>query len=60
MGFIYILMGVLFTYLAVGSAEKGLFDFGTILLMAVAAFDFVTALRIFTLHYKIKKLQQLK
>ena len=58
MGLIYTLMGTLFTYLAIGSAEKGILDFTTIILMAVATFDFGVAIRIFNLRYKIKKIQK--
>lgn len=58
MGLIYTLMGTLFTYLAIGSAKKGILDFATIILMAVATFDFGVAIRVFTLHYRIKKIQK--
>ncbi|MBU3571511.1 YdiK family protein [Priestia aryabhattai] len=57
-GFIYIIMGILFTYLAIQNAEETVWNFPTILFALVAAFDFRFAVRIFILHYKIKKLQQ--
>ncbi|MFC3883410.1 YdiK family protein [Bacillus songklensis] len=60
MGLIYTFMGILFTYLAIGSAEKGIWDFTTIVLMIVATFDFGVAIRVFILHYKIKKIQKNK
>ncbi|TYR78429.1 DUF4305 domain-containing protein [Priestia megaterium] len=57
-GFIYIIMGILFTYLAIQSVEDTVWNFSTILFSLVAAFDFRFAFRIFALHYKIKKMQQ--
>ncbi|WP_078543031.1 YdiK family protein [Litchfieldia alkalitelluris] len=57
MGFIYLLMGFLFTYLAVGSATETVWNFSTILLMLVATFDFGVAIRMFLLHQKIKKIK---
>ena len=60
MGLLYTFMGILFTYLAIGSAEKGIWDFTTLVLMIVATFDFGVAIRVFILHYKIKKIQKQK
>ncbi len=54
MGVIYFLMGILFTYLAIGSAKETVWNFSTIILMLVATFDFGVAIRMFLLHKKIK------
>lgn len=56
MGIIYLLMGVLFTYIAIGSASETVWNFSTILLALVATFDFGIAIRMFALHSKIKKM----
>ncbi|MFT4416889.1 YdiK family protein [Fredinandcohnia humi] len=56
MGIIYTLMGILFTYIAIGSATETVWNFSTILLALVATFDFGVAIRMFSLHSKIKKM----
>jgi hypothetical protein len=56
MGVIYLIMGVLFTYLAIGSAQETIWNFSTILLVLVATFDFGVAIRMFLLGKKIKKM----
>lgn len=60
MGIIYALMGTLFTYIAVGSATETIWNFSTILLALVATFDFGVAIRMFALHFKIKKITKAK
>ncbi|WP_077620354.1 YdiK family protein [Bacillus sinesaloumensis] len=55
MGIIYVLMGTLFTYLAIGFATETVWNFSTILLALFATFDFGMAIRMFALHNKIKK-----
>jgi hypothetical protein len=57
MGFFYFLMGSLFTYLAIENAHGDIWKFSTIILMIVATLDFGVALRMFALHFKIKKLK---
>jgi hypothetical protein len=57
MGIMYTLMGVLFTYLAIQSVEDTIWNFGTILLIAVATFDFGVAIRMFSLNNKIRHLK---
>ncbi|MDT2048583.1 DUF4305 domain-containing protein [Priestia aryabhattai] len=57
-GFIYLIMGILFTYLAILSVDTTVWTLPTILFALVAAFDFRFAIRIFSLHRKIKKLQE--
>ena len=56
MGVIYLIMGVLFAYLAIGSAQETVWNFSTILLVLVATFDFGVAIRMFLLGKKIKKM----
>ncbi|KOO42285.1 YdiK family protein [Priestia koreensis] len=60
MGLVYTLMGIVFTYFAIRSANHGLWNFTTILLMLVATFDFGVAIRVFTLHRRIKHIQKNK
>jgi len=56
MAFIYFVMGVLFTILAIGSVEDTIWNFSTVLLMLVATFDFGVSIRLFLLNNKIKKM----
>ncbi|MEH7381973.1 YdiK family protein [Bacillus sp. JJ1533] len=60
MGIIYALMGILFTYIAINSAKETVWNFSTILLAVVATFDFGVAIRMFALHFKIKKVTKEK
>jgi hypothetical protein len=55
MGIFYLTMGLLFTYLAINSAENGIFSFPTIILMIIATFDIGVAIRMFTLSRRLKK-----
>ncbi|WP_226671315.1 DUF4305 domain-containing protein [Metabacillus litoralis] len=55
MGIFYLIMGILFTYLAINSAAEGLFTFPTMILMLIATFDIGVAIRMFTLSKKLKK-----
>ena len=41
----YFLMGILFTYFAVDSADDGIWDVTTMLFILIATFDFGTAIR---------------
>lgn len=60
MGIIYSLMGVLFTTLAIENTGDSVWTFSTIVLIIVATFDFSVAIRMFSLHTKIKKLTKKK
>jgi hypothetical protein len=60
MGFFYLTMGSLFTYLAINSAENGIFSFPTIVLILIATFDIGVAIRMFILSSKIKKMNEKK
>ncbi|WP_018934109.1 YdiK family protein [Gracilibacillus lacisalsi] len=51
----YIALGALFTYIAIQSADETVFNFITILLATFATIDFVVALRLINLHFRIKK-----
>lgn len=55
MGIFYALMGTLFTYFAIGFATETIWNFSTIFLVLFATFDFGMAIRMFSLHSKIKK-----
>ncbi|MDQ0163654.1 YdiK family protein [Bacillus alveayuensis] len=55
MGFFYFTMGVLFTYLAINSAEETIWSIPTIILMLLATFDFAVSIRMFAFLYKMKK-----
>jgi uncharacterized RDD family membrane protein YckC len=57
--FLYAGLGVLFTILSIHYArEDGLWSFWTILTMAIAAYDFVNAFRIFALKVKIDQMKK--
>jgi hypothetical protein len=60
MGIFYLTMGLLFTYLAINSAENGVFSFPTIILMLIATFDIGVAIRMFNLSRRIKKVNAKK
>lgn len=60
LGIFYLTMGLLFTYLAINSAENGIFSFPTIVLMLIATFDIGVAIRMFWLSRKIKKMHAKK
>lgn len=55
MAFIYLGMGLMFTYIAVQSVEDSVWNFITILLAFFATMDFVVSSRLFRLHFKVKK-----
>lgn len=52
---LYFGLGVLFTYIAIQSVEETVFNFFTILLAFFATVDFVLAIRLLGLHFRIKK-----
>ena len=58
MFFIYIIMGVLFTYVAFQSANETIWNPLTILLLLVAALDFFVAFKIFRRSLKNKNHDQ--
>jgi hypothetical protein len=58
MGLLYFGMGVIFTVLAIQSKTEDLWSFPTILLMAVATFDFGVSFRMFALHQKLKQVKK--
>ncbi|UOQ84315.1 DUF4305 domain-containing protein [Gracilibacillus salinarum] len=53
--FFYIVLSVLFIYIAVQSAEDTVFNFITIFLATFATIDIVVAIRLVNLHFRIKK-----
>ncbi|TFJ91525.1 YdiK family protein [Lentibacillus salicampi] len=55
MGGVYFLLGILFTYVAIRSADETIWNFITILLAFFATLDFGVSIRMFIIHFKIKK-----
>ena len=60
MGIFYLVMGLLFIYLAITTASEGLFTFPTIILMLMATIDIGVAIRLFLFTRKLKKESQKK
>lgn len=60
MGFFYLGLGSLFTYLAIQSASSNgeMWSFYTIFLMVLATVDFVYAIRFFVLRKRITQLKK--
>ena len=61
MGFFYLGLGSLFTYLAIQNASSNgeMWNFYTILLMVLATIDFVYAIRFFVLKKRITQLKKI-
>jgi len=55
LAWIYVLMGVLFIYIAVETAETTIWNFGTMIFAFIAAVDFGVAIRLFTVNQAMKK-----
>ncbi|HLS09840.1 YdiK family protein [Lentibacillus sp.] len=55
MGIVYFLLGILFTYVAILSADETIWNFVTVLLAFFATLDFGVGIRMFIIHSKIKK-----
>lgn len=56
--FFYMVLGVLFLYIAIQSVEGSVYNFITIVLAFFATIDFVVAIRLINLHFKIKKAKE--
>lgn len=54
---LYFLMGVGFVYIATQSVQDTIWNFTTIILMLVATLDFAAAIRLVTIHMKLKNKQ---
>lgn len=52
---IYLAMGVLFTFMATRTAGETIWNVPTVLLMVFATFEFGVAIRLITIHFKMKK-----
>lgn len=50
----YVLLGSLFTYLAINNDGQGIWTFRTLLPAAIAAFDFGMAIKFFRMHFRLK------
>ncbi|WP_188207160.1 YdiK family protein [Alkalibacillus aidingensis] len=55
LAWIYILMGILFMYLAIQSADETIWNFATIIFALIATFDFGVAIRLVGVHQAMKK-----
>lgn len=55
MGFMYLIIGGLFTTLAIQAADNGIWNFSTIIFMIMATLDFGIALKIFFMRNRVNK-----
>lgn len=55
MGLFYFVMGILFTYLAINTADETIWSLPTIILMLLATFDYAVSIRMFVFSYKMNK-----
>ncbi|CEG25383.1 YdiK family protein [Bacillus sp. B-jedd] len=54
-GIVYILLGILFTYFAVGNVRSEGWGFFSYLLVILATFDLGAGIRMIGFHYKLKR-----
>ncbi|MCP8617828.1 YdiK family protein [Salirhabdus salicampi] len=54
MAAIYFFMGVVFTYIAIQSADETVWNFTTIVLTIVATFDFAVGIKLVNIHFRLK------
>lgn len=54
MAFLYLTMGIAFTYIAAQSAVETVWNVMTVILALVATFNIAVAIRLYNLHMKIK------
>jgi len=54
-GLMYIMLGILFTYLAINSGDDTIWGIKTLLPALIATFDFVVGIRFLRAHFYIKK-----
>lgn len=52
---IYFVLGILFTFMATKTAGETIWNVPTVLLMVFATFEFGVAIRLVTIHFKMKK-----
>ncbi|MEI5909476.1 YdiK family protein [Bacillus spongiae] len=57
-GFFYTLLGILFTYFAIYNVNESGWGFFTYFLIFFATIDFRSGLRMFNIHFKLKKMQK--
>ncbi|WP_181350527.1 YdiK family protein [Thalassobacillus sp. CUG 92003] len=58
--FLYFLLGIGFTYIAIQVVEGSIYNFTTMLLVVMATIDFAVAIRLISLHFKIKNSNEKK
>lgn len=54
MASLYFMMGALFVYIGVQGAEETIWNPTTIIMSVIATFDFVVAIRLSILHFRVK------
>lgn len=57
-GIVYIVIGLLFTYLAVENVTQTGWGFFSYLLVLLATFDIGSGIRMIQFHFKLKKIQK--
>ncbi|MCD5325944.1 MULTISPECIES: YdiK family protein [Pontibacillus] len=55
MAFLYFIMGILFTYIAILSVEETIWNLITLICSFVATVNFAVAIRLFMLYLKMNK-----
>ncbi|MGP4060361.1 YdiK family protein [Halobacillus litoralis] len=58
MAFLYLSMGVAFTFIAAQAAEESVWNTTTVILAIVATFNIAVAIRLYNLHNKLKQSQK--
>ncbi|WP_099157742.1 YdiK family protein [Virgibacillus ndiopensis] len=54
MAIVYFAMGILFIFIAVRTTEDTVWNFSTIVLAVIATLDFGVAIRLMSVHYRLK------
>ncbi|WP_188455056.1 YdiK family protein [Virgibacillus oceani] len=54
MAIIYFAMGILFIFIAVRTTNGSVWNFSTIVLAVIATLDFGVAIRLLSIHYRLK------
>lgn len=55
MAIVYFVMGVFFVYIAVLSADDTIWNLTTIVIALFATLDFGVSIRLFSIHFRLKK-----
>lgn len=57
-GFIYIVLGVIFTYLAINNVSQKGWNLFSFLIVFLATIDFGSGIRLIMLHVRLKRMQK--